>query len=294
MLNVHHVELFYYVAQYGGISAAVRQIPYGIGQPAVSAQVAKLEESLGVRLFHRRPFALTDAGRELFEFAKPFFAGLPDVESRVSTGQSAKLRLAASNHVLRDHLPGLLGAIQKRTHSVRLSLKEMRQSEAETALRDGALDVALVVRDSAPAPSIRCKELVQIPLALVFRKNEPRPNLKKWLAPGGEPPPLVSLPPQDRITQIFQRQLATDNLHWDVAIEASSLDVVHACVAGGFGVGLTLDLPGRSIPAGLERMRLRTFPKMEVLTLWRGKPDATIDWFIKLVGERALLAFPKS
>src|SRR5215831_13159259 len=45
-MNVHHLELFYYVAKHGGIMPAVRNIPYGIQQPAVSAQVAQLEEFL--------------------------------------------------------------------------------------------------------------------------------------------------------------------------------------------------------------------------------------------------------
>src|ERR1039458_6525254 len=62
-MNVHHLELFYYVARHGGIMPAVRNIPYGIQQPAVSAQVAQLEEFLGVTLFQRRPFSLTPPGR---------------------------------------------------------------------------------------------------------------------------------------------------------------------------------------------------------------------------------------
>jgi DNA-binding transcriptional LysR family regulator len=57
-MNIHHWELFYYVARHGGITEAVRNIPYGIQQPAVSGQVAQLEEYLGVTLFQRRPFAL--------------------------------------------------------------------------------------------------------------------------------------------------------------------------------------------------------------------------------------------
>ncbi len=43
-MNVHHLELFYHVARYGGIMPAVRNIPYGIQQPAVSSQIAQLEE----------------------------------------------------------------------------------------------------------------------------------------------------------------------------------------------------------------------------------------------------------
>ena len=58
-MNIHHLELFYYVARFGGITEAVRNMPYGIQQPAISGQIAQLEEHLGVTLFHRRPFALT-------------------------------------------------------------------------------------------------------------------------------------------------------------------------------------------------------------------------------------------
>ncbi len=75
-MNIHHLELFYFVAKHGGIAAAVRNIPYGIQQPAVSGQIAKLEESLGTKLFQRRPFALSPTGTELFEFIRPFFETL--------------------------------------------------------------------------------------------------------------------------------------------------------------------------------------------------------------------------
>jgi DNA-binding transcriptional LysR family regulator len=72
-MNIHHLELFYYVARHGGIVPAVRNMPYGIQQPAVSGQIARLEESLGTKLFNRRPFALLPPGVELYEFIRPFF-----------------------------------------------------------------------------------------------------------------------------------------------------------------------------------------------------------------------------
>src|SRR6266852_8731749 len=75
-MNIHHLELFYYVAKHGGISEAVRNIPYGIQQPAVSGQVIQLEEFLGVTLFQRRPFALTPAGKDLYDFIHPFFENI--------------------------------------------------------------------------------------------------------------------------------------------------------------------------------------------------------------------------
>ena len=58
-MNIHHLELFYYVARHGGIAEAVRKMPYGIQQPAISVQLIQLEKSLGTTLFRRRPFQLT-------------------------------------------------------------------------------------------------------------------------------------------------------------------------------------------------------------------------------------------
>ena len=86
-MNIHHLELFYYVARHGGITEAVRNIPYGIQQPAVSGQVGQLEEYLGVTLFQRRPFELTPAGEKLFRFIQPFFSNLDAVASELQGGK---------------------------------------------------------------------------------------------------------------------------------------------------------------------------------------------------------------
>ena len=102
-MNVHHLELFYYVAKHQGISAAVRHIPYGIQQPAVSGQMAALESSLGVRLFERVPFRLTAPGRKLFAQIEPFFAGLDGLEDQLRDADRPELRLGASELVLRLH-----------------------------------------------------------------------------------------------------------------------------------------------------------------------------------------------
>jgi len=72
-MNPHQLELFYHVAKFKGVSRAARQMPYGIQQPSVSAQVNALERDLGVTLYERRPFKLTPAGEELFKFVEPFF-----------------------------------------------------------------------------------------------------------------------------------------------------------------------------------------------------------------------------
>ena len=126
-MNIHHLELFYYVARHGGISEAVRNIPYGIQQPAVSAQVIQLEESLGVNLFHRRPFSLTSPGEKLFRFIRPFFDGLEPLADELRGGAAQQLRFGASGTILRDHLPELAQYVRKKFPDLKLTLREGHQ-----------------------------------------------------------------------------------------------------------------------------------------------------------------------
>lgn len=96
VLNIHHLELFYHVARAGGISRAVKRIPCGIQQPAVSGQIAALEREVGVRLFERSPFKLTPAGVDLFGFVEPFFGGLAGMEAKLRERSAPVLRVGAA------------------------------------------------------------------------------------------------------------------------------------------------------------------------------------------------------
>src|SRR5439155_7647092 len=114
-MNIHHLELFYYVARHGGIVPAVRNMPYGIQQPVVSGQIARLEKSLGTKLFNRRPFALLPAGKELFEFIRPFFDEVDHVGEAIRGGsahdakrhrseKSAPVKIRTSNLLIRSQM----------------------------------------------------------------------------------------------------------------------------------------------------------------------------------------------
>src|SRR5438128_3672510 len=137
-MNIHYLELFYYVAKHGGIAAAVRNMPYGIQQPAISGQIARLEEALGAKLFNRRPFSLLPAGVELFEFVKPFFDDVEKVAGRIR-GASQQLRIAAPSIGLHDYVPELLRRVRRRFPTFRLQLHEAARAGAERLLQAGEI-----------------------------------------------------------------------------------------------------------------------------------------------------------
>src|ERR1043165_9787924 len=165
-MNIHHLELFYYVARHGGITEAVRNIPYGIQQPAVSGQVAQLEAYLGVNLFQRRPFALTPAGERLYKFIYPFFANLDAVANELHGGEERQIRIGASTLVLRDYFPEFFRTIRKKYPVLKMALREGYQAELESLLQKEELDLAVTLIDKKSAPGIHSTPLLELPLTL--------------------------------------------------------------------------------------------------------------------------------
>ena len=144
-MNIHHLELFFHVAKNKGISQAVRNMPYGIQQPAVSGQLSQLEEFLGVKLFNRRPFSLTPPGEELYQFITPFFVNLGRMEDKLKGELGQHLRLAASAIVLRDHLPDLFQILRKPFPQLRLTLREATPIQVESLLQNQEVEIAITV-----------------------------------------------------------------------------------------------------------------------------------------------------
>jgi len=72
-LNYRHLEYFWHVAREGGVTAASKVLH--VGQPAISAQIRKLERSLGEELFDRkgRTMELTEVGRVVYAYAEDIF-----------------------------------------------------------------------------------------------------------------------------------------------------------------------------------------------------------------------------
>ena len=109
------------------------RFPIGIQQPAVSGQILQLEKSLGLKLFQRRPFALTSAGRELFAFAEPFFGRIGEVSRQLRSEENARLRLAAPATILRGHLPACSKNHQRKYPALTLQLHDANHADGRTA-----------------------------------------------------------------------------------------------------------------------------------------------------------------
>lgn len=288
MLNIHHLELFYYVARHGGIMPAVRNMPYGIQQPAVSGQILQLEDSLGGPLFQRRPFQLTPAGEQLYAFIKPFFDGISTVAEEIRGGTIQTVRLAGAAMVLRDHLPPLLPLLRKRFPGLKLNLREGTQSQATGWLSAGEIDLAVTVLDGKVPPGLQSRRLLQLPLVLLVPNAFKLKDAADVLEQDRIDQTLISFPANESMAKIFQGELVKRKQVWPTGMEVNSLELVETYAANGFGIGLTVSVPGRRVPAGLRAIVLHDFPPVTVAALWQNQLSAVglalVEAFDRLAG----------
>ncbi len=288
-MNIHHLELFYYVARHGGITEAVRNIPYGIQQPAVSGQVAQLEEYLGVVLFQRRPFALTPAGERLYHFVQPFFANLDVVASELQGGKTRQVRIGASTIVLRDHLPEFFRDVRKKYPNLKITLREGYQVELESLLQREELDLAVTLIESKSAPGIHALALLELPLALLVEKSRKLDSPDQLWKRDRIDEPLICLPAPEAICKHFQQGLNRLGVDWFPSIEVSSIDLIETYVTAGFGIGLSVLVPKAKLSPAVRALVLpkTDFAPVVVGALWRGKISALLQAFLDEMQLRA-------
>ncbi len=286
-MNLHHLELFYYVAKAGGISRACAVIPYGVQQPAVSAQVLKLEKEIGLPLFQRKPFRLTPAGERLFGEVAPFFEKLGNLGPVLRGEFSHRLRLVALGEVLKDHMPHLLEAMRKKFPSLKARLYERSQQEAISLLDQGEAALAVTVRETSLPDRFSSADLIRLPMVLLLPPALSKVKRADDFWNGKVKAPLVALPGNEILTRYFTAELTRRQGTWPTAIEASGVELVANYVAHGMGVGLSVRVPEGRLPKGVRMLPLPNFPDIVVAAFWRGDLQEPSLTFLHLLTTRA-------
>jgi len=286
-MNIHHLELFFYVAKHGGIMPAVRNIPYGIQQPAVSAQVAQLEEYLGVTLFQRRPFALTSEGEKLYQFIQPFFSNLEKMAGELQGGQARHIRIGASTIVLRDHVPSLLQGVQKKFPRLRVSLREGFPAYLETLLQNDEIDLAITLIEKTAPAGVHSLALLELPLVLLVEQSSHVTAAEQLWQRDKIEEPLICLPQSESLCKNFQQQLGKLGVDWFPSIEASSVDLIETYVANGLGIGVSVMIPQKTPPSKVRVLPLTGFAPVVIGALWRGRKTPLLETFLDEVKLRA-------
>jgi len=120
-----------------------------VSQPTLSAQIRKLEDTLGIALFERshRSVVLTEAGREIATRARDILERVRRMEELALSRRDAldaPLRIGIIPTLCAYLLPHLLPTLQVRSPTLRPVLSEEITAVLIARLRDHEIDVAVV------------------------------------------------------------------------------------------------------------------------------------------------------
>ncbi|MDF9828503.1 DNA-binding transcriptional LysR family regulator [Ereboglobus sp. PH5-5] len=164
--DLRHLVYFLEVARRLHFRKAAEAL--NVAQPALSRQIAHLEEALGAKLFARtrRRVELTPAGRAFAARIEPVLRSLNAAGRELrslAAGETGHVRVAFTGLAMATVLPDILREFNRRYPGIRLELNEMPTSAQLAALQVGELGCGFFHPNTsgAPSPGIRTHMLLR-------------------------------------------------------------------------------------------------------------------------------------
>jgi DNA-binding transcriptional LysR family regulator len=181
-MELRHLRYFVVVAEAENVSRAALKLH--VSQPALSRQIRDLEDELGFPLFERsaKSVHLTAAGRTFLAESRAVLQRAEEAIAAartVSLGSRGELHVGYSPSPTVRILPPTLRAFQESTPNVRVRLHDLSTEEMLTGLREGILQLAIMVQPSrSMLRGLQFEELARDPMRLAVAPNHPFARLR--------------------------------------------------------------------------------------------------------------------
>jgi DNA-binding transcriptional LysR family regulator len=237
-LDLTALRSFVTVADVGGVTRAAGFL--NLTQSAVSMQIKRLEDSLGLQLFLRaaRKLALSPEGEQLLSYGRRMLALNDEALSRFSSSACCgSIRLGVPHDVVYPVIPGILRRMAQAYPMVQINLVSSFTVLMKEDFARGAFDVILTTEEH---PDPGAEVLGARPLVWVG-------------APGGNAWQRRPLRLGFKDTCIFrptaQAVLDAAGISWEMATGGESEQAVEATIAADLAISARM---AGSIPEGTE------------------------------------------
>jgi DNA-binding transcriptional LysR family regulator len=262
------IEAFLAVARTQNFTRAAESL--FLTQPAVTRQIASLEEELKTRLFDRlgRGTRLTAAGTVFLEYAERTIQLREESKIAIrelEAGTAGHLQIGASSTLATYVLPPLLKAFREAHPGVELSISTGVSTRVREFVRTGKVDIGLVTTESPDAeerdPRLHREALQRFTTCIVVPTGHPLV---------GEPTPIsvAALTPWPLVLMETGTNLRTYSDHLlseagsaaqipQITMEFDNVEAIKRMIEAGLGISL---LPEISVQSEVKSGRLVALP----------------------------------
>lgn len=245
-LDLTALRAFVSVADAGGVTRAAGLL--NLTQSAVSMQIRRLEESLGLTLFLRaqRRLSLTAEGEQLLGFARRMLVINDEALARMGlVGFEGELRLGVPHDIVYPAIPEALKRMSAQFPRFRISLRSSFTIDLKAAFARGELDVILTTEQALSAGG---EVLSGQRLTWIGAENG-----TAWM----QRPLRIAFKDSCIFRPTAQAALDRAGVQWEPSIEGESEQAAEAMVAADLAVSArirgrfppgTVEVPGQGLP----------------------------------------------
>jgi DNA-binding transcriptional LysR family regulator len=263
-MTLHQLRIFLAVAQTATLTRASKQL--GLAQPSLSQQLARLEDSVGARLFDRtrNRMELTDAGRVLLRHAQSVLKEISEAEAGLrafAAGRRSIVRIAGLNSVVKALLPGALQRCGGAA-AMEVDIHEAAPAEVLEMLYSRQADIGLIAADSVAQSSIGFRQvpIVEDPYVFAVPKAVRLGAIKNMDSAPESARKILNSAIQFnfgtqhtlRVEEWYQRVLPEHR----IVAHCRTYDVALELVRAGFGVALVPALTALQVSGTLDGIEL--------------------------------------
>lgn len=268
--NLHHLQLFYYVAKAKGISGAVKIIPYGIQQPAISQQMAQLEKEIGSELFRRRPFELTPAGERLYTFLARFFDNIENEMAMVKDSSGIRIRFGCPAFISSNYFPEFMSVILKKYPQIRPQITELNGYESYNELVNRQIDVSLSFGNLPHSKTATVKNILTLPMSVIVPANHKFAKAGFWAKADFRNEKWIAIQEKSGGIQELLEGLTRMGISPEFSASTNSIEAALKYVELGIGIVLMVTPP----PEILKLFKVKALPAEDIF----GKVSFSIAW----------------
>jgi len=267
-VELRHLRYFVGVAEMENVSRAALKLH--VSQPALSRQIRDLEDEIGVTLFERtaKSVGLTGPGRVFFKEAREVLLHADDAVKKalaIAHAGETELHVGHSPAPTAGILPKVLRACQRAMPTVHIKLHDLANQENIVRLRDGRLQLAVVIRPprTGALNGLRFEELMRDHIRLAVPPSHPFARRRAVSLADAANEPFIGLtreeyPDYDAFLSII---FAPIKRKPRVVEEHDSAAGVVSSLGAGSGVAIAVDAYSYTFGHRIKLVRLTPEPK---------------------------------
>ncbi len=266
-MEIDQVETFLAVATFGGFHRAAEALR--ISQPAVSARIKALEESLGVRLFSRSRGGLivSDAGRTFRPHAEQLLKTAALARQAVHEllpASASPLQIAAALSISVYFLPDVLKQFQRTHPNVIITIRPGHSKEVLEMVLNEEAEIGLA--RSLQHPEVETISLRDDPLLLVTHPTRGPTHTKRLRLQQVATLPLIFYERGSSDWTLTHGLFRSAGLVPNVALEVDSIETAKRMVERGLGMSF---LPQMAVGREIRLRKLSTLKVVDAEPLRR-------------------------